>query len=366
MPRAPQTAPRVLALLVLSAVGGLAGGVPAQSAPREERLRAALDRFRAEHHVPGLSAAVAVGGELVFAGGSGLADLENEVPARAETVYRLASISKAVTGVLALRLVERGELELEAEVQRYVPSFPVKPEGAIRVRHLLCHQSGIRHYRGAEMLRNTHSASLERALAIFEQDPLVAPPGTAFHYTTYGYTLLGCALERASGVAFGELLERELARPLGLATLRVDSNVELIRHRAQGYVRDARGAYRNSVPVDTSYKIPGGGLVASAPDAARLLVALGRGEVLGDAAREALCAPQALADGAPTGYALGWRVAGSEARTRELWHTGAQQRVSTILYGRPGQGLAVAVFCNLEGVKGLLELARDLARRASE
>jgi CubicO group peptidase (beta-lactamase class C family) len=216
------------------------------------------------------------------------------------------------------------------------------------------------------MLRNAHSASLERALAIFAEDPLLSAPGAAYHYTTYGYTLLGRALESASGESFAQLLERELARPLELATLRVDSNVELIRHRAQGYVRDARGTYRNSVPVDTSYKVPGGGLVASAPDAARLLLALGRGEVLGAEAREALFAPQALADGTPTSYALGWRVAGADARTREVWHTGAQQRVSTILYGRPGQGLVAAVFCNLEGVKGLLELARELTRSASD
>jgi CubicO group peptidase (beta-lactamase class C family) len=332
----------------------------AQEPTAEQRRREALERFRLLRGIPGLSFAIGDGGAFVQGEGLGLVDLENEVPARAESVYRLASVSKAVTGVLALRLVERGALDLDAEVQRYVPSFPVKPEGAIRVRHLLCHQSGIRHYRGFEMLRNTPSASLESALAIFASDALLSAPGAAHHYTTYGYTLLGCALERASEREFAALLAEELAVPLGLSSLRVDSGVELIRHRAQGYVRSADGSYRLSASVDTSYKIPGGGLVSSAPDAARLLLALGRGEVLKAATRELLFTPQPLADGKPTSYALGWRVHVDAEGRREVWHTGAQQRVSTILYGVPSEGFAAAIFCNLEGVKGLLELAREL------
>ncbi len=352
-----------LCAAIAAIVGGL---VPARASAQElapeARRRELIERFRVERHIPGLSFAVGVGGALAQADGLGLVDLENEVPARAESVYRLASVSKAITGVLALRLVERGLLELDAEVQRYVPSFPVKKEGAILVRHLLCHQSGIRHYRGFEMLRNVPTRSLESGLEIFAADPLLAAPGTAHHYTTYGYTLLGCALERASERAFAALLEAELASPLALRTLRVDSAVELIRHRAQGYERAEDGSYRNSVPVDTSYKIPGGGLVSSAPDAARLLLALSRGEVLKDATRELLFTPQPLADGKPTSYALGWRVHVGAAGRREVWHTGAQQRVSTILYGVPEEGFAVAIFCNLEGVKGLLEVARELRK----
>lgn len=340
---------------------GASAELVAQNTKRDAALRKRIEAFRTEQSIPGLSVAITWQGQMVLADGFGLADLENEVPARAETVYRLASISKAVTGVLAMKLVEQGVLDLDAEVQRYVPKFPVHEEGVLRVRHLLTHQGGIRHYRGAEILRHEPSRSLDAALAIFSADPLLCAPGTEYHYTTYGFTLLGCAMEHAAGVSFATLLKRELAEPLKLSTLRVDSNAAVIRHRAQGYVRDAKGDYANSALVDTSYKIPGGGLIASAPDAARLLVALGTDQVLGKKALETMFTPVPLADGKATGYALGWRVTQSDTKAREVWHTGAQQRVSTLLYGVPEEGLAVAIFCNLEGVKNLVALGRQLA-----
>src|SRR5207244_3135366 len=91
---------------------------PARWAVREEMER---------QHIPGLSVAVAVGGRIRWSAGFGLADLEQAVPARPATIYRLASISKPITAVAILQQAERGALDLDAPIQRYVPSFPEKP-----------------------------------------------------------------------------------------------------------------------------------------------------------------------------------------------------------------------------------------------
>lgn len=98
--------------------------------------------FASHHHVPGLSIAVIDRGRVLLTKGYGLADVENQVPATADTVYRIASLSKSVTATAAMKLVEGGKLDLDAPIQKYCPDFPQKP-WSITTRELLSHESGI-------------------------------------------------------------------------------------------------------------------------------------------------------------------------------------------------------------------------------
>ena len=143
-----------------------------------------------------------------------MADVENNVPAGAGTVYRLASISKPITATAVMQLVERGRVDLDAPVWKYVPAFPVKP-WPVTVRQLLCHQSGVRHYRGDEISSTRHYVDLTEPLKIFKDDPLLFEPGTRTSYTTYGYNLLGAVVEAASGMKFADYLEANIFRPAG-------------------------------------------------------------------------------------------------------------------------------------------------------
>src|SRR5439155_19056924 len=160
-------------------------GIPPATVDAVER---AISSEMSRQTIPGLSAAIAASGKIAWGGGFGMSDLENFVPAKASTVYRLGSISKPITAVAAMQLVERGKLDLDAAIQIYVPSFPKKP-WPITVRQLLGHLSGIRHYRGNEIESTRHYASLVEGLAIFKDDPLLFEPGTKYSYTTYGYSL---------------------------------------------------------------------------------------------------------------------------------------------------------------------------------
>src|SRR5262249_2644945 len=167
---------------------------PARGSAVEAAVVAAMQRLG----VPGLSAAVVRERELRWSAGFGMADVENDVPATPATAYRLASVSKPLTATLALQLAAKARLDLDAPIQRYVPAFPEKP-WPITARQLLAHQSGIRNWTDTEF-HNTHRyTSLADALAPFRDDALLFEPGTSTQYTSYGFTLVGAAVEAAGG-----------------------------------------------------------------------------------------------------------------------------------------------------------------------
>lgn len=308
--------------------------------------------------IPGLSVAVVADGKLVWQQGFGFADLENNVPATARTVYRLASISKSVTAVAALRLWEQGKLDLDAPIRTYVPSWP-ESQAAPTARQLLGHIGGVRHYKGQEIDSTRYYPTLSAALDIFKDDPLVAEPGTKYSYTTYGFTLAGCAMEKASGDTFEALVSSLVLKPAGIDTMRVDRVKDLIPNRAQGYAKGPSGQIQNSGLADTSYKIPGGGFCSTAGDLAKFAIALMDGKLLKPETRTMMWTSLKTKDGKETGYGLGFGV-GSIGGVRAVSHSGGQQRVSTYLLILPEKRFAAAVMTNLEGADGA-SIARGLA-----
>ena len=255
------------------------------SAGRSRAIVAAVEAYMAANKIPAAGVAVVADGRIVFERGFGFADLEARSPATADTVFRLASVSKPIAAVAVLRLAEQGKLDLDAPVQRYVPSFPDKGR-AVTCRQLLCHAGGIRHYKPGEIDSTRRYPTLARALEIFRDDPLVAGAGGAgggFEYSTYGYTLLGAAAESATGESFMNLLRPTVLEPAGMTRTRDDSVSAVVPGRARGYELTRGGELVNAPPFDASYKIPGGGIVATAGDLARFVIALQEGRLLGPA-----------------------------------------------------------------------------------
>jgi serine beta-lactamase-like protein LACTB len=335
---------------------------PAPLAPAAvQAVEAAISATMSAQRIPGLSVAVVAHGEFRWSSGYGQSDIENAVPATAETVYRLASVSKPITAVAALQLAEQGKLDLDAPVQKYVPSFPQKP-WPITTRALLGHVSGIRHYAEGEFESTRHYDTLADALTVFQDDPLVQEPGTKYLYSTYGYTLAGVVIEAAAGTTFADYVRKSVFEPAGMAGARVDDVFEIIPHRARGYQKSAGGTLQNSGLADTSYKVPGGGLCATAPDLARFVVAVWKGTLLKPETRREMFTSQRTRDRKRTGYGLGWALSGGRRGRTEVFHRGDQQRVTTLLYSQPDRGLAIVLLANLEGIGShLYTLARDIA-----
>jgi serine beta-lactamase-like protein LACTB, mitochondrial len=359
--RAGRVALAVSALLALGAARARAEAPVAELArAKVEAIEAAVTADMTRLAIPGLSVAVATQGALRFTNGYGLADVENGVPAKASTVYRLASVSKPITSVAVLQLVEKGLLELDAPIQRYVPAFPEK-QWPVTARALLGHLGGVRHYRDDEPTNTRPCPSVLEGLSFFKDDALVQEPGTKFLYSTYGYNLLGAAVEGASGRSYLDYLRENVFPPASMTSTRVDEVAAIIPNRAQGYTR-AGGGIRNADLADVSYKVPGGGLCSTAADVARFGLALAGGSLLKRETLAQMLASQRTRDGRATGYGLGLNVAAVvPGKHREAWHTGGQERVSTVIFLLPDDGLSIAVLCNLEGVgSDLVALSRRI------
>jgi CubicO group peptidase (beta-lactamase class C family) len=334
--------------------------LPANSSLPVAQLEQAVQTFVAAKHVPGVQVAVRDQDGQRWSAGFGWSDLENKVLVTPQTSFRLASVSKTLTSAAVMRLAEQGKIDLDKEIQTYCPAFPVKP-WPITVRQLLNHTAGVRHYKDDAEYNSTKAyASVVDGLSVFKDDPLLFQPGTKFFYSTFGYCVLGCAVEGASGKDFGAALEDLVLAPAGMTATRIDSVHDLIPHRALGYVLAADGkTITNSDLADTSYKIPGGGIVATADD----LVSFGASFLAPGFLRtdtvQAMWSLQTPGTGEAEGYGLGW-ILGTRNGLREVFHTGAQQRVSTVVYLLPDEGRVVAVFANLEDAESL-DLARQLA-----
>ena len=350
---------------LLSLGTGLGGAQHSERAvDKRSQIETAISKFMASTHVPGVSVAIVENGEYEWAQGYGFSDLETKVPASEHTLYRLGSISKPLTATAAMELWERGRLDLDSPVQKYCPSFPQKSE-PITTRQVLGHLAGIRHYKSGSQddpeIGNTKHFEdpIAAGLNFFKDDPLVAAPGTSFHYSTQGYTLVGCVIEGASDSKYVEFMRQNVFAPAHMEQTQPDDRFAIIPYRTRFYEKKET-TIRNADFLDSSYKIPGGGWLSSAEDMARFEVAILNDKLIRRATRDLMWTPLKPSDGKPDAYALGWGW--SEHKKDEVasvGHTGGQQGTSTAIVLAPDLRDGVVVLANMEDVDSG-ELAREL------
>jgi CubicO group peptidase (beta-lactamase class C family) len=357
---------------LIACVAALAVGSAAMA--QQDASLAALEAARAEHGVPGMSAAVWRDGEIVWTGAAGEANIELGVPASAATRYRLGSVAKVFTGTLAAKLAGEGRIDLDRPIREWMPDLPEHYDG-VTLRLLLGHLAGVRHYwlldRGILVpggpIDTREYPTRESILAIFIDDPLQAPPGEEYSYTTFGFTLAGVAMEAATGERFEDLLRAEVLEPLALETIVVDDYRAIVPDRAAPYdppaPRDGEGApVRNAAPLNSAYKVPGGGLIGSAPDIARFGGAHVDDAFLGEAMHAEVFTSQVDGSGEPTGVGLAWRATRDGEGRLVYHHGGSQQGCRSALLVYPEHGVAVAVMSNLTGTPRAIEdLAQTIA-----
>src|SRR6266581_79196 len=342
------------------------------SAEKQAKIESAISNFMAASKAPGISAAVVQDGEFVWSAGFGMADLENSVPATSQTLYRLGSISKPITATAAMALWEHGKLDLDSPVQKYCPAFPQKP-WPITARELLGHLGGIRYYNVPELpysvsqtdpeVGNTHhfENGIEGGLKFFANDPLVSRPGTHFNYSTQGYTLVGCAIEGASGEKYADYVREHVLVPAGMLQTRPDDRLAIIPLRARFYSKDKSGAVANAEFLDSSYKVPGGGWLSSAPDMARFEVAILNNHLVKGATRDIMWTPQMPSDGlGRMAYGLGWQLGDTDG-VKNVGHGGTQQGTATMILIAPDARAGVVVLTNSDS-SGAPVLAAQILR----
>ena len=311
---------------------------------------------------PGLSVGF-MKGDFTWTKGFGFSDLENKVPAKPESSYRLASITKTITAIAVLQLVEAGKIDLDAEVQTYVPYFP-KKKWPVTVRLLLGHIGGISHYKNYDLEGHikVHKNTKE-ALAIFQDFDLVAEPGTKYNYSSYGFNLLGAVLEGASGQSYGDYIKKHIFEPLGMENSRMDDPEDLISNRVSGY-RLVKGEVKNSEFVDVSSRFAGGGTRSTVVDLLRYAKGIIEGKLLKRQTWKLLFTSMATSDGRFTGYGMGWGVRPWRGHF-QVSHSGSQPETRTYILIFPEENFSIAVASNLEGVN-LTPYVRRLAELVLE
>ena len=275
-------------------------------------LNSAIDRLGAP---ASWSIAISKNGRTVFAGAAGLMDKENKEKATPETVYRSYSISKAITAVAVMQLVEQEVVSLNDDIRKYVPQFP-KKRRPVKIIHLLTHTSGIRHYKpdAGEISSTVEYDSLADSLSVFADDPLSFEPGTQLQYTSFGFNLLTGVVESASGMSFEAYLDKHIFKPANMKNSGLDVAGREIKNMATGYwLPRHRGEPYWPVRElpNVSGRYGSSGVVSTPLDLVKFLNAIESEKLLTKATRKQMWSPGVPEISKQLG--LGWQL--SELRT---------------------------------------------------
>lgn len=327
----------------VAVLGALQGSHTRDTARSQvDSARVIVETLVRSQHIPGLAVTVTRGDSVLWHEGFGLADRDAARAAEPTTAFRIGSLSKLFTAVLLMRLAEQHMVALDTPIGTYLP-LPARI-APITLRQLSGHLGGIRHYRGREFFTRTHYANLRAGLQVFLGDSLVAPPGTRYVYSSYGYNLIGAVLEAATRRPYTELFRQQIVGPLRLvATVPDSSNLP---ERARLYDVDTAGTVRDAQVDDLSGRWPSGGLLSSTDDLARFAQALFTPGFLTQGSLDQMFTPQHLSSGASTGVGIGWRIA-TDSAGRTYWHHGGTSNGgSAFLLIYPAEHVVVAMASN--------------------
>lgn len=292
-------------------------------APVADNALAQLRQFRQQINAPSASFAIAIDGQMIWSGVAGWRDVEAGLAANFDTQYRLGSTSKALTAMAAARLVERGELDLDAAIGSYIESLPNDDWASITPRQLLSHTSGLPHYPDNtdylglyQTIRlDRHYASASEALNMFDNSDLLFAPSTNYHYSSYGTVLLSAVIEQIRGVSFAEFVQQELFAPLHMTATQAEQQASLSTspHLASFYWNNKgrSNKVKRWREIDLSHRLAGGGFVSTSSELVQFGMAVLQLQVVNATTLATFTQVQSLADGtaSPDNYALGWRVA---------------------------------------------------------
>lgn len=280
-----------------------------------------LDNHRRQINSPGISAAVAINGELVWAGGSGWANLSSNQPVTAETQFRIGSTSKALTATLLARLVQDGRIGLDTPLKQLELGELNSNWSAITPRHLASHTAGLPHYGGNTewfglykfMALNTHYDQVMDAVALFDETETLFAPGESFSYSSLGTVLLSAVMQEVGEKSFQVLVQNEVLIPLGMTnTLPEPTQDKTTEQMAEFYWRndESNPIVRPWRKVDLSHRLAGGGFVSTPTDLTKLGLGFIDDGFINADIRQTFWTPQQLNNGDVNEqhYALGWRV----------------------------------------------------------
>jgi len=301
-----------------------------------------------KYNAPGLSLAVVKNGRVIKAKGYGLANVELNVRATADTVYQWASVTKQFTATAVLLLADDGKLKLDDRINVYLTNTPPAWSN-VTVRHLLNHTSGIKSYTGLpDFFKDVRRDFRQDELIGLVRDlPLEFEPGARWSYNNTGYFLLGMIIERVSGRTYGDFLQERIFRPLEMTTARVNEQFLIITNRATGYAWVSNQLFTSEF-VSPTQPYSAGALAGTVFDLTKWDAALYGDRLLSAANRESMWTLTRLNDGKTRDYGLGWEL-GNLRGHRFVAHGGGIHGFSTYILRLVEDKLTVIVLMNGPG-----------------
>ena len=338
------------------AVTSVTGADPSQqwaaaTAQARESVRASV----AEQNLPGVSVAVAVGNDVVWAEGFGWADIDSKAAVTPATRFRIGTASAALTSAAAGLLIEKDRLKLDEKIQAYVPEFPEK-QWPVTVRQVMGHVAGVRSDGGDEgPLFGERCERPVEALAHFADSALRFEPGTEYRFSNYGWILMSAAIETAANEPFLAFMRTQVFEPLGMTDTRADAGMVPVPDVTSFYFPRFAGDPRYGPdpmrPLDYSCYAGSSVFLSTPTDMVRFATGINSGKLLQPATVRLLQASQRLATGEETGYGLGWNLETATVLgqpTPVIGHDGDSLggRVSSFMTF-PEYGITVAVTTNI-------------------
>jgi len=364
-------------LLLIAAVGGIWVYIKATSKPLHPnaadvpsipgsdpmaKWAAAVEQGRqiiraslTEQNLPGISVAVGIGDEIVWAEGFGFADIEKRVIVTPKHRFRIGTASTVLTSAAIGLLLEQRRLKLDDEIQNYVPEFP-KKQWPVTLRQLMGHLSGVRNDGGDEgPLFSEHCERPVEALKYFAERPLLNEPGTRYSYSSYGWIVVSAAVEAAAHQPFLRFLQEHVFDPLEMRDTTADSTTQPVPNRVTPYFPRmvSNPTYGIDLMREVDYSCYAGSSVflSTPSDLVRFALAINNGRLLKRDTVQMLQTSGRLASGEETGYGLGWdletvTIAGKQ--TRVAGHDGESLGgMVASLMTFPELGIVVAVTSNI-------------------
>ena len=341
-----------LVVAVTQAHGQGFGGIVRAESPRRtqlpdpaqaiasDRLAQRFDSLRLARRIPGLAAIVLRDTTVVLARGYGVADLEHAVPVTPNTPFNIASVAKPIAGVVALKLVAQGLLNLDRPMTAY--------EG---FREFCAAVRGVGGVFWGDYSCDTDALTLRHVLTMTAN----GTPGTRFLYNPPSFSWGSRPMMQVTGVPYSTLVDSLVLRPAGMTrSARKHRNLalreDLAKDLARPYHIDSSGVVRPSDPPAPQGDGAAGGVMATAMDLARFDIALTRGSLLPDSLRRVMWSPTRTATGAVLPYGLGWFVQQHEGETL-LWHFGLWEGAYSAIYLRaPSRNITLILLANSDGL----------------
>ena len=310
-----------------------------------DKARFLIIQHQKQTNIPGIQVALIIGDSLIWSEGFGYCNLNGKVPVDHNTKFRIASVSKSVTSVALGKMIEQKEIDIDKDINSYLPEFP-KKSYPITIRQLAASTSGIRHYTNQDPAYNTtHYPNVISSLERFKNDPLLFEPGTAFHYSSYGWVLLSAIMEKASYRSFQQIMEDNWNQ-LGMIHTSFDFPDKEVQGKSIQYVAGKAGERIEAPFDDRSYMYAGGGYLSTAEDLALMGSQLLSEQYLTKETVDLLFSSYQLKNGTKTNYGLGWESGTNRMNTPIVYHSGSMSSARSHLVIFPEGEIVFAYLAN--------------------